>query len=113
MPMGGTTARARLAGDASRRPRGAGSAPPRFGLGPRIRANVDTAVRQRTTTATEATRDRNRGDRGVRGVGLLLTARRRARGEGRYAIRSAVRLGLPGRGRGPQGRLPAAPRSTP
>ncbi len=50
------------------------------------------------------------GDRSHRRFGLLLAPRRRARDQGRYAVRRAVRLGLPGRGLRPAGRVPAASR---
>ncbi len=53
------------------------------------------------------------GDRHLRGLGLLLAARGRARGEDRHALRAAVGQLLPGHGRGPHGRVPAAPRSQP
>ena len=45
------------------------------------------------------TRGGHGGDRRLRRLGLLLAARRRARGQGRHAVRPAVRLALPGRRR--------------
>ena len=87
--------------------------PPRFGLGPRIRANVGTSARRRLRQRRRRRVTGNRGDRRLRRVGLLLAARRRARGQGRHAVRPAVGFGLPGRGRRPQGRVPAAPRPAP
>ena len=50
------------------------------------------------------------GDRGRRRFGLLLAPRRRARDQGRHAVRRAVGFGLPRRGRRPPGGVPAAPR---
>ena len=53
------------------------------------------------------TRDRHGGDRRLRRIGVLLAPRRRARGQGRYALRSAVRFVLPGDRRRPARGVPA------
>ena len=50
------------------------------------------------------------GDRCLRRFRVLLAPRGRARGEGRHAVRRALGFDLPGRGRGPAGRVPAAAR---
>ena len=51
------------------------------------------------------------GDRCLRRFRVLLAPRGRARGEDRHAVRRALGFDLPGRGRGPAGRVPAAARS--
>ena len=55
----------------------------------------------------------SRGDRRLRRIGVLHAARRRPRGEGRHALRPAVRQRVPGHGRGSPGRVPAPARTAP
>ena len=89
------------------RPRHRSPRPPRIG---RPAAVAGAIAGQTTATRWRRQRGGYGGDRRLRRLGVLLAPRGRARGQGRHAVRRAVRFALPRRRRRAAGRVPAAPR---